>query len=70
MYTSLDAPLVAFIATEESIWHVEHNTESSGFESWDQRDEKTLDISGATALDVDIIENKIYWINLNDKVHT
>ena len=70
MYTPLDAPLVAFIATEESIWHVEHYTDSSGFESWDRRDEKTLDISGATALDVDIIENKIYWINSNDKVHT
>ncbi len=66
----LDAPLVAFIATEESIWHVERSAESSGFENWELLDDKTLEISGATALDVDLIENKIYWINMNDKVGT
>ena len=68
--TPLDIPLVAFIATEESIWHFEHDVDSSGHEYWDLHEEKALEIPGATALDVDIVEKKIYWINLSDKVGT
>ena len=68
-HTPLDVPLVAFIATKERIWHVQYAIDaSSGHEQWRLLNEKTLEISGATALDVDVVENKIYWINLNDKV--
>ena len=68
-HTPLDVPLVAFIVTKERIWHVEYDIDAfSGHEQWPLLDEKTLEISNATALDVDVVENKIYWINLNDKV--
>ena len=69
--TPLDVPLVAFVATEESIWQVKYATDaSSGHEKWKLLEGQALEIPGATALDVDVMENKIYWINLNDKVGT
>ena len=60
--------MVALIATKDSIWQVEFDTDSSGRESFNLFEK--LEISGATALDVDVLENKIYWINLNEKVST
>ena len=63
--------MVAFIATEESILQVKYATDaSSGHEKWKLLEGQALEIAGATALDVDVMENKIYWINLNDKVGT
>ena len=67
----LDVPLVAFIATKDRILHIEYDADvSSGHVNWQLRQDKTLDIPNATALDVDVMENMIYWINLNDKVGT
>ena len=69
LFIPLDVPLAALIATEDSIWQVEYNIdESTGHESW--KILETLEIPDATALDVDILENKIYWINFNEKVST
>ena len=58
-------PLAAFIATEDRVLQVRY-TIDAGHQSW--RQEQTLNISGATTLDVDVMENKIYWISMTDKV--
>ena len=42
-------------------------SDPSGHIEWSVQEE-TLEISGATALEVDIMENKIYWINKTQKV--
>ena len=64
--TPIDVPLTAFIATEEQVLRVQYAPDPSGHESWVPS--QSLDISGATELDVDVMENMIYWISMTDKV--
>ena len=62
----LDTPPFLFFATESKVIKAEDSSDSTGFEQW--RSAQELDIVGVTALDVDISENKLYWINSVEKV--
>ena len=62
----LDTPPFLFFATESKVIKAEDSSDSTGFEQW--RSAQELDIAGVTALDVDISENKLYWINSVEKV--
>ena len=54
-------------ATEAKVLKAQRDfPESTGFEHW--RLVQQLNITGVTALDVDIFESKFYWINSVEKV--
>lgn len=65
--TPLDAPAVVFIATENRVEQAEYRIDSDGHELWPLR-QSELDISGASILAVDVMENNIFWINKTKKV--
>ena len=65
-FTPPDTPAAVFIATDREVLQAEYNIDSLSHELWTPR--PPLGISGAFALDVDVMENKIYWINKMDKV--
>ena len=64
----LDGFPVVYIATAESVIPVMYKVDPSGSENWEPLQDQALDIPGATALDVDVVENYIYWINMAEKV--
>ena len=67
-HTTVDTPAVFLIATAERIVQLQP-FDDDGSDGW--RDTlPDLDISGATVLDVDVMENRIYWINKAEKVST
>ena len=70
LHTPLDGFPVLYIATAESVIPLLYKVSPSGFESWEALQDQALDIPGATALDVDVMENYTYWINREKKVHS
>lgn len=66
--TTLDTPAVVLIATEDSVQYAQYRIDSDGHELWPLHRNLALDISGASILDVDVMENKIFWINKIKKV--
>ena len=62
-----DTPPFLFFATEAEVFKAQRvPPESTAFEQW--RIVQQLNITGVTALDVDIFESKFYWINSVEKV--
>ena len=65
-HTTVDTPAVFLVATEERIIQIQP-FDDGGSDGW-RKILPNLEISGATVLDVDVMENKIYWINEVEKV--
>ena len=66
--TPLDTPAVVLIATEDRVHQALYRIDSDGHELWPLRRNLALDISGASTLDVDVMENNIFWVNKIKKV--
>ena len=64
----LDTSQLLFFATESKVIKAQNFPDRSGFESW--MDVQEFDIANVAALDVDVNENKLYWIDSVEKVGT
>ena len=64
----IDAPAVVFISTEDKVEQAQYRIDSDGYELWPLHRDLALDISDAATLDVDVMENRVFWISKIKKV--